>query len=192
MKMETLENFVDITSGQIMSRITAKENETPVCSRKVVIPKVITSDGFLLNDEMPIENLKIDASDERITQVNDIVIKLSTPFDSSIITPNDVGCVIPSFCAKIRNRGELDLNYLCAFLASKYCKDQLKAKVSGAVMSILTIGKIQSLLIPVPPKHEQKRIGEEFIKSRKNILLMKQITELENKRNDIIFQELQK
>lgn len=190
MKLEPLGNFVQITSGQIMTRIVAKENETVIGVKKVVIPKAITSDGFVSIEDMPEENLKCEPPSERITQVDDIVIKLSTPFDSAIITNNSADCVVPSFCAIIRNNGQLDLGYLYAFLSSKLCKDQLKEKVTGAVMSILSVGKIQSVLIPVPEIIVQRKIGQDFLAKKEQLLLMKQIIELENKRNDIIFQEL--
>lgn len=193
MKIEKLENFVEITSGQIMTRITAKgEGEESIGSFKVVIPKAITSDGFISVEDMPEESLKAMPSEDRITRVNDIVIKLSTPFDSAIVTEETAGCVVPSFCAIIRSKGNLDLNYLRAFLASKYCKEQLKAKVIGAVMSILSIGKINSVDVPVPAENMQKHIGEHYNEVQKKLQIMKQIIALENKRNDVVFQELVK
>ena len=191
MTITQLENFVDITSGQIMTRVTAKDNaDNSVGTWKVVIPKAITSDGFISLDDMPEERLKAEPPMDRITKVGDIVIKLSTPFDSAIITEETAGCVVPSFCAIIRSNGILNIDYLRAYLASKYCKDQMKAKVAGAVMSILSIGKIKSIDIPVPSMEVQREIGERYKNVQEKILIMNQIIALENKRNDVVFQEL--
>lgn len=193
MKIEQFGNFVEITSGQIMTRLTAKDDESEsIGTWKVVIPKAITSDGFISIEDMPEEKLKSEPPKDRITKVDDIVIKLSTPFDSAIVTEETAGCLVPSFCAIIRNNGNLNLDYLRAYLASKYCKEQLKSRVSGAVMSILSIGKIKSIDIPVPNLDEQKRIGERYRSVQEKIAIMNQIISLENKRNDVVFQELVK
>ena len=193
MTIMQLEKFVDITSGQIMTRLTAKDDaDSSVGTWKVVIPKAITPDGFISIEDMPEEHLKAEPPVDRITRVGDIVIKLSTPFDSAIITEETAGCVVPSFCAIIRSNGILIIDYLRAYLASKYCKDQMKAKVAGAVMSILSIGKIKSIDIPVPSIEVQREIGERYKNVQEKILIMNQIISLENKRNDVVFQELVK
>lgn len=192
LKIEELGNHVEVIGGQIMTRITAKDDEPFVSTRKVVIPKAITSDGFISIADMPEENLKVDAPVDRITRENDIVIKLSTPFDSAIVTKETEGCVVPSFCAIIRNGDTLDLDYLRAFLVSQSCKEQLKAKVSGAVMSILSIGKIKSVEIPMAAENLQHHIGERYREAQEKLQIMNQIIALENKRNDVLFQELVK
>ena len=193
MLIEKLEKYVEITSGQIMTRITAKEDiDEKIGSWRVLIPKAITSEGTILPNELPMEDLKAKPDEKRITALNDIVIKLSTPFDSAIITEETVGCIVPSFCAIIRNNGELDIDYLRAFLNSKVCKEQLRQKVSGAVMSILSIGKIKEVEIPIPDKKEQKDIGDRYVSVQEKMDVIRKIVELENKRNDIVFQELMK
>lgn len=189
MKLEQLGNYVNITTGQIMSRIVEKDGEG-VGTWKVLIPKAITSDGFISLEDMAEETLKAEPPEDRVTKVGDIVIKLSTPFDSALVTEETAGCLVPSFCAIIRNSGELDLGYLRAFLASKYCKDQLKGKVAGAVMSILSIGKIRTIEVPVVSMEEQKAIGNRYLGVQEKIVIMNQIITLERKRNDVVFQEM--
>lgn len=191
MKLEQLGKFVKITSGQIMTRLIAKEDsETIVGTWKVVIPKSITADGFISLEDMPEESLKAEPPVDRITKPGDIVIKLSTPFDSAVVTEETAGCVVPSFCAIIRNKGDIDVDYLRAFLTSRSCKDQLKAKVAGAVMSILTIGKIETVDIPIPELDVQKEIGERYKLAQERLTIMNRIIALEGKRNDAVFQEL--
>ena len=192
-RIDELGNHVEIIGGQIMTRITAKDGDPDIIGkRKVVIPKAITSDGFISTDDMPEENLKVEPPVDRITREHDIIIKLSTPFDSAIVTKENEGCIVPSFCAIIRNGDTLDLDYLRAFLVSQNCKEQLKAKVSGAVMSILSIGKIKSVEIPVADAKAQRCIGEHYREAQNNLQIMSQIIALENKRNDVMFQELMK
>jgi restriction endonuclease S subunit len=171
---------------------------------KVIVPKAITPEG-LINLEDIVEE-KIIVTDiniidketgetefvmpidsKRITSLGDIVIKLSTPFDSATITEDTIGCLIPSFCAIIRNKGLIDEDYLQAFLNSKLCKDQLRAKVVGTVMTILSIGKIKEIEIPIPETDQQIAIGKRYREAQTKISTLKKIVELETKRNDIQF-----
>ena len=192
---KTIEQYgtIEVIGGQIMTRIAAKEDDIDFIKKvKVVIPKAITAEGFISIEDMPEEKLKTEPPIDRITREGDIVIKLSTPFDSAIVTKETEGCIVPSFCAIIRNNGTLDIDYLRAFLASKDCKEQLKAKVVGAVMSILSIGKIKSVEIPDLDEEQQRKIGAHYRKVQEKLQTMRQIILLENKRNDILFQELSK
>lgn len=189
MKIVKLSELTDISSGQIMSRLIVNPDieRNPLERWRVVIPKVITSDGFINEKDMPVEELKAKPDKNRITTVGDIVIKLSTPFDSATITQATAGCVVPSFCAVIRNKGELDNDYLQAFLNSKLCKEQLKTKVAGAVMTILSVGKINDVDIPVPDIEEQISIGKRYREVQDKAIKFRRIIELETMRNDILF-----
>ena len=189
--MRRIGDYIDINvySGQIMSRVVAG-NETNADTSKefrVIVPKAINSDGTILASELSVEILKVIPDTNRITELGDIVIKLSTPYDSAIISEEFVGCVVPSFCAIIRNKSEIETEYLQAFLSSKLCKDQLRAKVIGAVMTILSVGKIKDIEMPVPEKGKREEIGAKYLSVQKKITTLKQIVELEAKRNDLVF-----
>ena len=92
-------SIATIVGGQIMTRITVKDDSSePVAEeRRVITPKAILSDGTIDVAEIPTEKLKVEADANKITAVGDIVIKLSTPYDSAIITEETAGCLIPSF-----------------------------------------------------------------------------------------------
>lgn len=183
---------IDVFSGQIMSRVTAdaKTSDEEKTKFRVIVPKAILADGTLNASDLPVEELRLIPDSNRITKLGDIVIKLSTPYDSAIITEEFVGCVVPSFCAIIRNRSEIKTEYLQAFLSSKLCKEQLRAKVAGTVMTILSVGKIKDIEIPVPDIEEIDEIGRNYIAVQKKIAILKKIVELESKRNDVIFYNL--
>lgn len=191
MKMLKLGELVEIYSGQIMSRIVvdSKAKEEGVEFR-VVTPKAISQDGLIIKEELPIEILKAAPDTNRITEIGDIVIKLSTPYDSATITEEFAGCVIPSFCAVIRNINGICKDYLQAFLSSKLCKEQLKSKVVGSVMTILSVGKIKDIDVPVPSLKEQEEIGKRYREVQNRIVTLKKIVELESKRNDILFNNM--
>ena len=211
MKIVKLGEIADVYSGQIMSRVKAGDIERTgdyISSRtmKVIVPKSITSDGLIdlkdiaeekiiVTDCKIVENnngaaefesvLPID--NRRVTSLGDIVIKLSAPFDSATITAETSGFLVPSFCAIIRNKSKLNSDYLQAFLNSDLCKEQLREKVAGAIITILSVGKIKDIEIPVPDAEQQRIIGTRYRETQRNIATFKKIAELEKKRNDILF-----
>lgn len=185
---------VELIGGQIMSRVTVKDNldDSVTEVRKVIIPKVINSDGTITIEDLPEEKLRVAADEKRITKIGDIVIKLSTPYDAAVIDEQSSGCLVPSFCAIIRHGAEIDTNYMLAYLNSSFCKEQLKQQVAGSNMAVLSVGKVASVLMPLPLKNEQIEIGNNYIKTQDRLKLIKQIVALETKRNDVFFKELVK
>lgn len=183
---------ISITTGQIMSRVTAKQEAGDEVTerRKVIIPRAINPDGSITVEELPEESLRVEPDPGKITRSGDIVIKLSTPYDAAIVDETTEGCIVPSFCAIIRNDSEIDNGYLLAFLNSKECKAQLMRQVAGGVMTILSVGKIKNVDMPVPPLSRQVDIGNAFFESKAKINTIKRIMELEAKRNDALIEEL--
>ena len=194
-KFATLEECgVVMYSGQIMSRLTAGEasGKEVVAVRKVVVPKCIHADGSIDPDEMPEEQLRTDADPRRLTAGGDIVMKLSTPYDAAFIGEENAGCVVPSFCAIIKSPGDLNPDYLLAFLNSSACKSQIKVLVAGAAMAMLSIGKVKSIRIPVPEPQIQHSIGGTFIETQQRVYVLNRIIQLEQKKNDVYFRDLVK
>lgn len=185
---------LEIISGQIMSRLVIKEDagEEALEIRKVVIPKSIHADGHIDVSEMPEESLRSSPDPKRLTDQGDIVMKLSTPYDAARVDEDSIGCIVPSFCAIIKSTGELDPDYLLAFLNSAACKAQLKQQVAGATMAMLSVGKIKNVLIPVPSLERQQEIGSKFFETQRKVHLMEQIIQLEQKKNDIYFRDMVK
>ncbi len=187
-----MSEVMSIASGQIMSRVVADEKYggDAIGTCRVIVPKAILSDGTIDLNEIQEEKIRLEIDPKRLTKVGDIVIKLSTPYDSAIITEETAGCVIPSFCALIENNDRVDKNYLQAFLSSNNCKEQLKKQVAGATVAILSIGKVREVFIPLPDMSEQVEIGNAYVNTQKKLVALKQIVNLETKKLDLIFRNL--
>ncbi len=190
--MRKLEDYnINIVGGQIISRVSAKGKEDSEKQLiKVVVPKAITSTGGIDIDEMPEEEVIKELDQKKVTEEGDIVVKLSTPYGAGIVDDKSVGCLVPSFCALIKDTGKLDKNFLLAFLNSDYCKDQIKAQVTGATMTVVSVGKIKQLDIPIPKIEDQIKIGQGFVETKRKIQILQRIVLLEEERNSIIFEEL--
>lgn len=185
---------VQLIGGQIMSRITANVEKGEECigSVKVIIPKCIQQDGSIRIADMPEEQLKTEPDAKRIVKDGDIVMKLSSPYDAALVDKEIEGSIVPSFCAIVKNGESIDTGYLLAFLNSDFCKDQLRVQVSGSAMSVLSVGKVANVKIPIPSINKQKEIGDTFIEAQRKLKLIRQIAELESKKNDIVFRDLVK
>lgn len=185
---------ITLISGQIMSRVTVdtSKGDEIVSEIRVVIPKAIQADGSISVEDMPVEMLKTEPDPKKVVRSGDIVMKLSTPYDAAIVNDDSEGSIVPSFCAIVRPGVDIDRNYLLAFLNSDYCKEQLKAQVSGGAITVLSVGKISKTLIPVPSREVQFSIGNTFLEAQEKLRLIKQIAALESKKNNIVFRELVK
>ena len=194
MEKVSLDKLVAVVGGQIISRVTANVDagDEIMETRKVLIPKSISADGSIDVTVMPEENLKVRADPKKVSEAGDIVMKLSQPYDAGLVTEISQGCLVPSFCAIIKPSDDVDVQYLLAFMNSALCKNQLQSQVSGSVMTVLSVGKVKNVTMPLPSIEEQRKIGQRFMESQKKLSIIRQIAMLEAKRNDIVFRELEK
>ena len=194
MERVSFDKLVAVVGGQIMSRITANPDagDVVVETRKVLIPKSISADGSIDIAVLPEEDLKVEADPKKTTEPGDIVMKLSPPYDAGLVTEATQGCLVPSFCAIIRPTSDVDVQYLLAFMNSTLCKNQLQSQVSGSVMTVLSVGKVKNVNMPLPPIDEQRKIGQRYMESQRKLSIIRQIAQLESKRNDIVFKELER
>lgn len=191
MEFKKLGELVEIVSGQIMTRVKAGNTNNEVIGKiRVIIPKAIESTGDIDPALLAEEEVVASIPENRITKLDDIVIKLNSPYDSARIKEETVGCVVPSFCAIIRDIKEVYPDYLLAFLNSKQCKRQLESQVQGSIMTILSVGKLKDVMVPIADREKQKQIGDEFIKTQSKLSIIKKIAELEALKNDAYFNEL--
>lgn len=171
-----------ILAGQIMTRITAKEEagEEVIKECKVLAPKAIVN-GRVVHKDLSDAKLKKEVDIEKITQVDDIIIKLATPYDSTIITEKEAGLVVPSFCVLVRGLDENVINarFLTAYLNTDYVVNSLKAKVAGTKMPMVKIGDIKELEIPELQLEQQKQLSEVYSLSCQKQELLQQMLDNE-------------
>lgn len=189
-----LGEIAEVISGQIMTRIkTEKPDDEIVETRRIIIPKAITEDGLIDKNILPSEDLKTVVDEKKTTREGDIVIKLNSPYDSALITEETKECVVPSFCAIIRflDKPGIVPAYVQAFLNSSLCKDQINASVQGAIMTLVTVGKLKEIEIPVPEESRQFSIGMTYLETLDKLRILKEIVELEKQKNNAFFYELE-
>ena len=180
----------DIITGVLTRRVVydGENNDPSLPDGKILVPKAI-NDGLI--DHSLLQSVKLDreVKDKFYTKMGDVIMKLSTPYDScSIDREEDEGLIVPSFSVIIRGIGdEYNPYFIMAFLSSKYAWNQIERLRSGRVLTILSNESVGELEIPGCSEPEIKRISERY----KNYLEFKRISseimELEKERNDILF-----
>lgn len=175
-----IKDIFDVQSGQVLSRISTKINQIAI--GKVLIPKAI-SKGRILKEELQDIKLKNLLPENKLSMKNDIIIKLSTPYEACVIDDDNVGLVIPSFCAILRiKKMEFDLNYLNAYINSSLFEKQVIDCVTGQTIGILSITALKGIDIPHIPLKEQLKVSIEFKKMNKNKELLNKLINLQEEK----------
>ena len=180
----------DIITGVLTRRVVydGENNDPSLPDGKILVPKAI-NDGLI--DHSLLQSVKLDreVKDKFYTKMGDVIMKLSTPYDScSIDREEDEGLIVPSFSVIIRGIGdEYNPYFIMAFLSSKYAWNQIERLRSGRVLTILSNESVAELEIPEFSEPEIKRISERYKNYLKFKRLSSEIMELEKERNDVLF-----
>ena len=179
-----------IITGVLTRRVVydGEDNDSSLKEGKILVPKAI-DDGLI--DHSLLQRVKLDkeVKDKFYTKKGDVIMKLSTPYDSCFIDrEEDVGLIVPSFSLIIRGlKSDYDPYFIMAFLSSRYAWNQIERLRSGRTITILSNESVAELDIPEFKKLERERISERY----KNYLEFKrmssEIIELEKERNDVMF-----
>ena len=179
-----------IITGVLTRRVIydGEDNDSSLKEGKILVPKAI-DDGLI--DHSLLQRVKLDkeVKDKFYTKKGDVIMKLSTPYDSCFIDrEEDEGLIVPSFSLIIRGlKSDYDPYFIMAFLSSRYAWNQIERLRSGRAITILSNESVAELDIPEFKKLERERISERY----KNYLEFKrmssEIIELEKERNDVMF-----
>ena len=179
-----------IITGVLTRRVVydGEDNDSSLKEGKILVPKAI-DDGLI--DHSLLQRVKLDkeVKDKFYTKKGDVIMKLSTPYDSCFIDrEEDEGLIVPSFSLIIRGlKSDYDPYFIMAFLSSRYAWNQIERLRSGRTITILSNESVAELDLPEFKKLERERISERY----KNYLEFKrmssEIIELEKERNDVMF-----
>ena len=155
-----------IFTGQIMSRVAYKEDESgPTDGKveKVLVPSAI-SGGVVVHTNLGSAVLKREIDKNRLTEDGDIVIKLSSPYDCALITGEDTGLIVPSFCALIKKVDSAVVYpaYLVGVLNSQVTQSRLIAGINSSAMAMVRQKSLVELEITLPDYAHQKTVGKAY------------------------------
>ena len=95
-----LGEIATVRSGLVLSRKLARDN--PARRYRLINLRSITADGYIDLDETDVYDAKQTLPDEYLSQVGDIVIRLSAPYTAVLIDAESEGMVISSNFAIVK------------------------------------------------------------------------------------------
>ena len=155
---------------------------------KILVPKSINA-GIIDHSLLQSVKLEKQVKEKFYTRMDDVIMKLSTPYDCCVIEKKeDEGLIVPSFSVIIRGiRAPYDPYFIMAFLSSKRAWAQIERSRSGRVLSIISNESVSELEIPSFSEAEMKDISTRFRRYLEFRRLSSEIIELEKERNDTLF-----
>ncbi len=193
-----LSELANLTAGVITSRVLVgnnrpsdskeEDNQYRGKSIKVLVPKAI-HDGKVDHSLLAEEKQNREIPSDFITQEGDIVMKFSSPYDSCIITAEDEGLLIPSFCCKIRLKdfSRTDKVFLLAYLCSNICKQELIKNCYGSVMAMTKKSDVMKIDVPEFDISVQNKLAKRFVTLQNTRAVFEEYLKLEQERFDVIF-----
>ena len=181
-----------ITSGLLTSRKLNKveEIEKGEIYKQLNLKSTIQT-GTIDLSEVDEFNSKEKIDSKYITQVDDIIMRLTNPNNSILITEKEKDILITSLFVKIRVDSNIIYpKYLLACLNSSRMRAEIKGKASGTMTQIINIPKIRDIIVEVPSMKKQKQIGELYYNINKKISLLKEQISLNMDIYDSIINEI--
>ncbi len=179
---------IKLSTGQIQARKEHKGADTPTFSCPVLLPRAI-EDGTI--DHAFLSSFEAQKGDDdlKLTKKGDIVIKNSTPYNACIVSEEDQGLFIPSFCILLENKDpKVDSYYLLAFLNSRKARGRFSSYGVGK-LAIINKKCILDLDFPLIELSKQREIGERYRQSIEKVKTMKRIVKLEREWFDSYFEK---
>ena len=181
----------EIITGVLTRRVVWEEgNGDPslLKSEKILVPKAI-NDGLIDHSLLQEVKLYKEVKDKFYTKKGDVIMKLSTPYDSCVIEKEeDEGLIVPSFSLIIRKINPIYNPYfVMAFLSSKCAWSQIKNSREGRVLSIINNVSVAELDVPDFNDEEIKEISNRYKRFLNFKRLSAEIISLEKERNDSLF-----
>ena len=181
----------EIITGVLTRRVVWEEgNGDPslLKSEKILVPKAI-NDGLIDHSLLQEVKLYKEVKDKFYTKKGDVIMKLSTPYDSCVIEKEeDEGLIVPSFSLIIRKiNPKYNPYFVMAFLSSKCAWAQIKNSREGRMLSIISKESVAELDVPDFNDEEIKEISNRYKRFLNFKRLSAEIISLEKERNDTLF-----
>ena len=178
-KLEEVENgqeLIEISKSVRQGlQMRAEEFEKLKChfgSEKQYVTVSEIADGGLRLNKNYLKEIPRELEKYRVNDKNILVSKTATPFFKAGIAelgPNDE--VIASGNIYIVEIDETKANpyYVQAYFMSDMCRKSLKIVTRGSKLGIITLRDLRKLIIPLPSREVQDKIGERYEKTLKKI-----------------------
>lgn len=159
-RTKALDELCLLKTGTSVARA---EGENPSTLQKVLLPRAM-SNGVINQAELDFKPLG-DIGEDFFTKEGDVVVKLSTPYDSVYVGPGDEGIFVTSSGLILRKKegAPINMQFLSMFLNSSITVASLAAKSTGqAAVRLIKKTDVANTRIPLLPIDQQNLLAELF------------------------------
>lgn len=168
-----------VRTGLVLARKKAKDADLLKMKYHVLNLKCITNEGYLDLKQAEEIEMKERLNSEYLTQKNDIIIRLSSPYTVVYITDDkQCGYVIPSHFAIVRtDEKKTASEYIYWFLQRDFIYQKIIQNISGSTsFGTISSGFFANLMIRDLPFEKQKNIGTYLLLADREQKLLKKLT----------------
>lgn len=163
-KITKLEELCTIKTGAPTSRAKKITEGMEPKEVKVLLPRAM-QDGRIIDEELATETVG-EVKEDNFTHEGDVVIKLSTPYDSVYIDKDHENIMVTSFGMILRKKPEadLDMQYLSMYLNLPQTNSVLQAVSTGqsTAMAMLKRSAVADVDVPLLPIERQQMLASLF------------------------------
>ena len=180
-----LGEIASVRSGLVLSRKLAREN--PVQRYRLLNLRSITPEGYIDMNETDVFDAKETLPGEYLSQVGDIVIRLSAPYTAVLIDEESEGMVVSSNFVIVRTDPQVLLpEYLYWLLNTSEVKHRMFENSSSNMLGAVKPKFFADYEITPLPISEQQRIAAIYSLAKKESRLIQQLVKAKEKYYEII------
>ena len=180
-----LGEIASVRSGLVLSRKLAREN--PVQRYRLLNLRSITPEGYIDMNETDVFDAKETLPGEYLSQVGDIVIRLSAPYTAVLVDEESEGMVVSSNFVIVRtDPQELLPEFLYWLLNTSEVKHRMFENSSSNMLGAVKPKFFADYEITPLPISEQQRIAAIYSLAKKESRLIQQLVKAKEKYYEII------
>lgn len=180
-----LGEIASVRSGLVLSRKLAREN--PVQRYRLLNLRSIAPEGYIDMNETDVFDAKETLPGEYLSQVGDIVIRLSAPYTAVLVDEESEGMVVSSNFVIVRtDPQELLPEFLYWLLNTSEVKHRMFENSSSNMLGAVKPKFFADYEITPLPISEQQRIAAIYSLAKKESRLIQQLVKAKEKYYEII------
>ena len=189
----TIGEIAAVRTGLVTAREKKKISSSQTGEYRVLNLKCISDEGYIIKAYIETEEFPIGLKDDCITQMGDILIRLSAPYTAVLIDQPDLcSIVVPSHFAIIR----VDKHYAASeyiFWSLRRDKNRITMMQNSSgstAFGTISSGLIASLPITLLPLHKQQIIGDLLRLSKREQELLTNLAEEKKNYNALLLNQI--
>lgn len=171
-----LQDLASVRSGLVLSRKQAKE---PVgYPYRSINLRAIQPDASINLSEVDVYQAKEPLKPEYLSQIGDIIVRLTAPYTAVLVDETTEGMVISSNFVVIRIESEKLLpEYLFWLLNTQSVKRDIYENATSNMLGAVNAKFLAEIEIALLPIEEQHKLAQLYLTSRREIRLLRELAE---------------